>query len=415
MLTKIPYDEVYIFTLWYYPSHFGLHIDDIASAFQRLGIKTHIITVEQGTYKSSYFDSVRHMFIDQDSSSKQDIMRLRVQDFTPRAMLAPMIKLDNVEKLQKRINYGGKTKKIMVFHFFETFVPYFNKSTLPNISTCCVHYAGNFISRIAKLSNLELNQSLEKLIIDANLSHLYNDEEKLTGVDYIISETKSLVSMFNETKKTIPCFSFYRPFDLSLIATSTKIDIKKQFGLEKNAVILVYAGRPTKNTEVLLKIFYKIKQKYSLPTYLLLIGTQNYDITSWKYYKKIKKHLVTIDFLPRGSLFSYIKGCNVLLYPGLVDGHPKIISECQTMGVPVVSFSSNASGSNEIIEDGVTGILVPEGNIDKFVEKTLDLLKNKSLYNNIQKKSIEYIKQTFTDSNFAKMFTKLSKIDCKKI
>lgn len=399
-------DEVYIFTLWYYPSHFGLHIDDIASAFRRNGVKTHIISVTNEVFKESYFDSVRHMFIRGETKKENNLKRLKVREFISRGYLAPIITLKDQSALSREILKNSKNKRVMFFHIFEAFVPFFNKEKFPNIEKCCIYYAGNFVARTIKQfgSTDFSDKTLIKLIIDANISHLYKQEDQLDGVDYIVSETHSLVEMFNKTKTNINVRFFHRPLEHNQVEKAKKIDVRKLHNLEENSVLFVYAGRPTKNAEVLLDILKKAKKQIHFPIYLLLIGTQNYDISKWKNYGEVKYSIINIPFLKRASLYGYLKDCNVLTYPGVVDGHPKIISEAQEAGIPVVAFTSEASGTGEFIKNGETGILIPEGNTTMFVDNVVKLLLNKRLYNKIARNSRTFVREYFSDANFVQTF-----------
>jgi glycosyltransferase involved in cell wall biosynthesis len=403
-------DEVYIFSLWYYPSHFGIHIDDIATAFNNLGIKTNIVTVTKDIFNNNYFNDVRHMFINSPIKGGDNIKRVGLTELINRNIYTPILIPKNLETLKSEITRKSKVKKIMLFHIFEAFAPYFNKAVYPYIKSCHVFYAGNYISRTLKLLGFSGydDTKLVSLIIDANMSHLYSQDETLIGIDAVISETHSLVKMFNDAKPKIPAYFVPRPFNMNNINISKDVDLRKQFSLCPNSILLAYAGRPTKNTEVLLEILYRLNTKFKQPVYLVLIGTQNFDISNWKYFDKVEKQIINIDYLQRSSLFNYLKKCDVLVYPGLIDGYPKIVSESQYLGLPVVAFKSPASGVEEIINNGKTGFVVNEKDVSSFVQKITDLIKNKTLYENIRKNAYDYVRFNFSDKNFVTEIEKIS-------
>lgn len=58
------------------------------------------------------------------------------------------------------------------------------------------------------------------------------------------------------------------------------------------------------------------------------------------------------------------------------EGLPMCMIEAQSFGLPLVSFKCQ-TGPSEIIEDGITGYLVDNGNIEGLAEKILELIKNK--------------------------------------
>jgi glycosyltransferase involved in cell wall biosynthesis len=59
----------------------------------------------------------------------------------------------------------------------------------------------------------------------------------------------------------------------------------------------------------------------------------------------------------RGDVPDLMKSIDVLVVPSLNEGFGRVILEANAAGVPVVG--ANAAGIPEVIEDGVTGILVP--------------------------------------------------------
>jgi glycosyltransferase involved in cell wall biosynthesis len=58
---------------------------------------------------------------------------------------------------------------------------------------------------------------------------------------------------------------------------------------------------------------------------------------------------------------------DVFAFPSLFEGLPNAILEAMAAGVPVVA--SNIPGTNELIQDGLTGYLVPAGDARPLAEK----------------------------------------------
>jgi len=70
-----------------------------------------------------------------------------------------------------------------------------------------------------------------------------------------------------------------------------------------------------------------------------------------------------------------------------------VVIEAIAASVPVVAFDNDAMG--EIIEDGKTGFLVPEGDIDLATERILSILDDKSLADNIRKAALGRVRNDF--------------------
>jgi len=60
----------------------------------------------------------------------------------------------------------------------------------------------------------------------------------------------------------------------------------------------------------------------------------------------------------------YLSFAKALLLTSRVEGFPNVILEANHFGVPVVTF--NHSGLDEIIVEGLNGILVENGNLEEF-------------------------------------------------
>jgi glycosyltransferase involved in cell wall biosynthesis len=59
------------------------------------------------------------------------------------------------------------------------------------------------------------------------------------------------------------------------------------------------------------------------------------------------------------------------------EGLPNALIEAQALGLPAVATRC-PTGPNEIIEDGITGLLVPVGDIDAITTAILDLLSDEA-------------------------------------
>ena len=65
------------------------------------------------------------------------------------------------------------------------------------------------------------------------------------------------------------------------------------------------------------------------------------------------------------------------------EGWPMVLTEAMAAGCPVVSFACNY-GPGEIIEDGVSGLLVPPGDIDGLADAMDSLLRDRHLRNRLR-------------------------------
>lgn len=71
-------------------------------------------------------------------------------------------------------------------------------------------------------------------------------------------------------------------------------------------------------------------------------------------------------------------GASIVALSSRYEGLPMVLLEAQAFGVPVVSFDCKC-GPREIIEDGKTGLIVPEGDIDALAKALERLMENDEL------------------------------------
>ncbi len=69
---------------------------------------------------------------------------------------------------------------------------------------------------------------------------------------------------------------------------------------------------------------------------------------------------------------------SIIALPSRYEGLPMVLLESQSAGVPSVCFECKC-GPRDVIEDGVNGLLVPEGDVPRFAESLLRLMEDPDL------------------------------------
>jgi len=98
-------------------------------------------------------------------------------------------------------------------------------------------------------------------------------------------------------------------------------------------------------------------------------------------------------------------GFDVFVLTSQYEGIPYVILKSMSAKVPVVS--TDVGGINEIIKNGVNGILVPFGDVDNLKESVLKILKNKSFKDKIVLNAYNDYKDNWT---IEKTISKMDKI-----
>lgn len=123
--------------------------------------------------------------------------------------------------------------------------------------------------------------------------------------------------------------------------------LRTQLGLQKNARLLVYAGRFSREKKLPLLI--EAVERLGHPYHLLMIGSGD-EVSSSKYVTRFPFQQDAC------ALAGLIASCDLLVHPGGQETFGLTVLEAMACGVPVVGVS--AGGVGELI-DSDAGILVP--------------------------------------------------------
>jgi glycosyltransferase involved in cell wall biosynthesis len=117
------------------------------------------------------------------------------------------------------------------------------------------------------------------------------------------------------------------------------------------------------------------------------------------------KHQEVIKHLAQAQLFT-LSCVDVRGKGGDLDGIPVALMEAMAMGLPTIS--TNISGITELIEDGVSGLIVPERDENALAEALRQLISNQSLRQQFEHSARRRIEEEFdlskNTSRLAKMF-----------
>lgn len=354
--------RLFIFSLWYFPSHFGLHVVDIAAAFSHAGYDVTIVTVATTTFDLPYFDAFRELF-HVVASDWPKLVRLNVERLEERGAHNPCLTIRRDPTFHDCMRQM-RTAPCHLLHFFEMLVPYFNAETVPSSLSTSILYAGNFVTRVIgrhrdKTTEPPAPERVVKTLFRPYSIDLADGGYRLRGVDCIFSETRELVRMLRATTLRTPCWWTSRPIFAAPVLEAPPYDIHAAWSIPRVAKVLLYAGRPAKNARALLSILKLLRAcPVAAPIVLLLVGVREDDSAAWPGARELSGSVRTVPFVSRATLFGIMKSADVFVYPGLVDGYPKVLSEAALARLPVVAFSSPASGVCEIAMDGETALLV---------------------------------------------------------
>lgn len=223
--------------------------------------------------------------------------------------------------------------------------------------------------RVAIHDNLALlfGAGVKRLVALMALKYLYR------RADYIIAVSEGLrselLSLGNSPNKVSV---IHNPLNISLIdrLKEEEIDIKKPF--------ILFAGRfnRQKNIPLLLNVFKRLSVSNDLVLVLLGKGEDQANLKDLVDKLNLADRVIFKGF--SDNPYKYMRRASVFVLPSAFEGFPNVLLEAMACGAPVVSTKC-PFGPEEIIEDGVSGLLVPVGNLDAMEIAISSLLDNHDL------------------------------------
>jgi glycosyltransferase involved in cell wall biosynthesis len=88
-----------------------------------------------------------------------------------------------------------------------------------------------------------------------------------------------------------------------------------------------------------------------------------------------------------------IAGLDIVAMTSLNEGTPVSLIEAQSAGKPVVS--TNVGGVENVVQDGISGLLSPSNYVNAFAENLLAIINSDDLRYNLSKTGWELMKNKF--------------------
>ncbi|MDR1882734.1 MAG: glycosyltransferase family 4 protein [Prevotella sp.] len=169
-------------------------------------------------------------------------------------------------------------------------------------------------------------------------------------------------------------------FDPTLFSDIQRGNLKNELGIKDTDFVFIFVGRIVKDKGVneLVNAFEEISKRYK-NIKLLLVGPLEPHLDPLKKdtLGKINNNTNIIAVGFQSDVRPYFAISDVLAFPSYREGFPNAVMQAGAMGLP--SIVTDINGCNEIIEDGVNGLIIPSKNREALEEKMELLLTDKEL------------------------------------
>lgn len=231
---------------------------------------------------------------------------------------------------------------------------------------------------------------------------LYRKRVKPVAISYALG--KSLESFYGLAK--IPVIMNAIPLERYQVAESERINWRYREGLSSEDILLTCVARfsEQKNHGMLLRAFQSIAR--DVPnTKLLLVGDGELRSEIQGTIKELdlqdKVHLLGV----RRDIPQILAASDLFLLPSSWEGTPLCVMEALSAGCPCVVTA--VGGVPELVQEGVTGRVVPPGNAAAFANAVVHLLHDPYRMKEMRVQAKDYAMQHFGFEKMARAYLHL--------
>lgn len=173
-------------------------------------------------------------------------------------------------------------------------------------------------------------------------------------------------------------------FDPALISEEQKYQLKASLAIQPGDFVYVFVGRVVKDKGIneLIAAFEQIHKKYSQAKLVLVGGFEReLDPLTPETEHAIESNPAIVEAGHQKDVRPFFAIADVFTFPSYREGFPNVLMQSCAMGV--ASIATDINGCNEIVEDGVNGVIIPSQNQEELFLKMLYLLENSEFRNRI--------------------------------
>lgn len=237
--------------------------------------------------------------------------------------------------------------------------------------------------KISEWENLKRNQLRFNPFRNAMIRHY------LQYVDEIVAVSNILKTALNNNEiKNVSVIYNGIDIDQWHVPDAEVDEFKRRYSLESKKIIL-FAGRWSgpKGGKLLVRAFSKVRDKVD-NAMLLIIGGGDSNIEK-------EKDIVVINWIDSLKMPVVYNASNVVVFPSVyLDPFGLIHIEAMASKKPVIG--TTYGGSQEIVEDGVTGFIINPNNTDELSDKIITILSNEDLARKFGDAGYDLAKRKFT-------------------
>ena len=275
---------------------------------------------------------------------------------------------------------------IIIIHVPNPFLSAIILQTIPPKAKLIVYWHSDIVKQ--KIGEKLFHKLTVKLLDRAQLV-------VATSPNYI--EGSKYLSMFKEKCTVVPnCID-----EEELVIdqrTEKKLDEIKEKTKDKTLCVCVGRQVPYKGFEYAVEAFKMLDSSF----HLVLIGREG---ESTPKIKKLAEGMSNVEFIGEAdynTLKAYLVACDIFCFPSITKNEAFGIALAEGMyfGKPAVTFTIPGSGVNYVSLNGITGIEVPNRDVEAYAEAIKNLSQNATLREQYGKAGRTRVLNTFLKKQF---------------
>lgn len=208
----------------------------------------------------------------------------------------------------------------------------------------------------------------------------------------IINTQKEIETVYNFVDERV-----YRKLDTA--------NLKGQFGIQENERVIIHVSnfRKIKNIPHIIESFLKIRER--VPAKLLLVGD---GPERHHAFEMAKKSAYANDILLLGkqdNLTELYSISDLKLLLSTKESFGLVLLEAMACGVP--GIGSNVGGIPEVIQHGVDGYIVEEGDVEQVARYAIEILSNEDKLQQFREAAMRSVHERFLSTQIVEQYEAL--------
>lgn len=191
------------------------------------------------------------------------------------------------------------------------------------------------------------------------------------------------------------------------IAKSVLAERRAALGLAPEHKVVLWVGYPVafKRVPLLFKVFRRVLDQEP-DARLVLIGDMArspQDLLAAAQAENVVDRVIMHGPVAHDELHGYYALGDIYVHTSSYEGVPRVLFEASAAGLPLVGM--NVIGVDEVIEDGVNGYLLPDGDIEGMAGRIVELLHDPELAHSIGVAAQRLALERFNADDYAAKWT----------